>query len=490
MKRTQRKLTRFGLLASAIVALALLTSALGCKPAKQAEGLVKEGEGFVDGMECYVYGLPLVLMDITKGMLTATNQTGQLKAPLNQFARIRTYVTPEVKDVVRISVNSLWSHGFIDLEQEAWVISQPDTKGRYIVVQGLNMWTEDFVSVGSRNTGTEAGNFLIVGPNWKGTPPSDVKQTFRCTTRYAWILVQLACGSPAEYPIVHALQDQLKMTPLSKWGQPYTPPDNVPVDPNVDVTATPFDQVRLMPGWMFFQRLAAALKDNPPNPADAKMVGKLKTLGIEPGKDFDPRKDNPGMIEGMNKAAVTVFNKLGTAQNDMKGVNGWLIATDVGTYGTDYNTRAFIAYMGLGALSAGDCVYPTTFVDADGNLLLGDKNYVIHFEKDNLPPSHSGVWSISQYRENFYVHNPIERYGILSSMPLKFNADGSLDIYLQKDSPGPDKEANWLPNPPSLPFNLTMRVYQPKKEIMDGKTKDNLIVERGTYVIPAVKKVD
>lgn len=489
MKRNQRKFTSVGLLAGAMAALHLLVLS-SCQPAKEAENLVKEAEGLVDGMECYIYGLPLVLMDVTKSVLTGSHKTSDLKAPLNQFARIRTYVTPEVKDVVRISVSSLWSHGFVDLDQDAWVISQPDTKGRYIVVQGLNMWTEDFMSVGARNTGTEAGNFLIVGPNWKGATPPDIKQTFRCTTRYAWVLVQMACNNPAEYPVIHALQDQLKMTPLTKWGQPYTPPEDVPIDPAADLTATPFDQVRLMPGWMFFQRLASVLKENPPNPADTKMVAKLKTLGIEPGKDFDPSKASPGLIAGMNKAATLAFNKLGTAQNDMKGVNGWLTATDVGTYGTDYNTRAFIAYMGLGALSAEDCIYPTTFVDGDGNFLLGDKKYVIHFEKDKLPPSHSGVWSISQYRENFYVHNPLERYGILSSMPLKYNADGSLDIYLQKDSPGPDKEANWLPNPPSLPFNLTMRVYQPKKEMMDGHTKDNLIVEPSSYVIPPVRKVE
>src|SRR6266480_3314102 len=209
------RFVRIGILAGVTIGIALLVTITGCRVAKEAEGLV-------DGMECYAYALPLVLMDVTKGVLTAASKSGQLHAPLNQFARIRTYVTPEVKEVVRISVNSLWSHGFIDLDQDAWVISQPDTNGRYIVIQGLNMWTEDFMSVGSRNTGTQAANFLVVGPHWKGTPPPDVKQTFRCTTRFAWILVQMACASPEEFPVVNALQDQLKMTPLSSWGETYT----------------------------------------------------------------------------------------------------------------------------------------------------------------------------------------------------------------------------------------------------------------------------
>ncbi len=449
----------------------------------------QETRAYIDAAHAYAYGFPLVMMDVTKGVLTASSKTGELKAPINQFARIRAYVTPEVKDVVRISVSSLWSHGFVDLDQDAWVVSYPDTGGRYMVIQAMNMWTDDFVSVGSRTTGAGAGSFLIAGPNWDSSPPADVKGTCRASTRYAWVLVQMACGGPEEYPAVHALQDQLKITPLSSWGKPYSPPETVPIDPTVDLTATPFDQVRLMTGVTFFQRLAAALKDNPPYAADQKMVDKLEALGIEPGKDFDPSKVSPAVAHGMNNAAAKVFNMLGTAQYEMKGVNGWLIPVNLGRYGTDYETRAFIAYMGLGALTSDDCVYPTTFVDSEGRLLDGGSKYVIHFEKEKLPPSHSGVWSISPYRENFYVHNPIERYGILSSMPLKYNADGSLDIFIQGASPGADKESNWLPCPPSLPFNLTMRVYQPKTEIMDGRTKDNVIAEPSTYAIPPVTKV-
>jgi hypothetical protein len=162
----------------------------------------------------------------------------------------------------------------------------------------------------------------------------------------------------------------------------------------------------------------------------------------------------------------------------MKTVNGWLNMLNLGRYGTDYNTRAFVAFAGLGALTSDDAVYPSAFVDGDGKVLDGAKNYVIHFEKGELPPSHAGVWSISQYRENFYVPNTLNRYGILSTMPLKYNDDGSLDIYLQRNSPGADKESNWLPTPPSDPFNLTMRVYQPDKSLIDG-----------SYKVPPVKRI-
>jgi hypothetical protein len=162
----------------------------------------------------------------------------------------------------------------------------------------------------------------------------------------------------------------------------------------------------------------------------------------------------------------------------METANGWINILNLGRYGTDYETRAFVAYFGLGALTSDDAVYPSALVDGDGKVLDGAQKYIMHFEKNGVPPSHVGVWSISPYRENFYVRNSINRYGILSSMPLKYNADGSLDVYIQAKTPGADKESNWLPCPPSLPFNLTIRVYQPKKEILDG-----------TYKIPPIRKV-
>lgn len=173
----------------------------------------------------------------------------------------------------------------------------------------------------------------------------------------------------------------------------------------------------------------------------------------------------------------------------MPNVNGWLIPLNLGRYGTDYNMRTVVAWLGLGALTADDAIYPTAFIDGDGMPLDGANKYVLHLETDRLFPSHSGVWSISAYRENFYVRNPMERYGSLSTMPLRYNVDGSLDVYIQATSPGADKDANWLPCPPSAPFNLTIRVYQPGQEILDGCTENNLVVEAGTYKIPPLRRV-
>jgi hypothetical protein len=455
----------------------------------QATGWVKEQVAYVFGMYAYAYGFPLVMMDVTRQVMTAAPGSGEYAAPIGQFHRIRDFVDPDFKNVVRISRNSLWSTAWLDLDAEPVIFSHPATGGRYLVAQVMDMWTDNFASTGTRTTGEKPGDCLIAGPRWHGTAPAGVEATYRCDTRYAWVLVQIAAADAGDFPEVHALQDGLKITPLSAWETGYTPPAQVPVDPAVDTSATPFDQVRLMDGPAFFQHLAAAMKDNPPRPADRPMLRRLARIGLDPRQDFDADRVDPATAKGLSRAARKVWGMLETAPYQMKGVNGWLLPLNLGRYGTDYNTRAFVAFVGLGALWSEDAVYPSAFTDVDGRPLDGARAYRLHFGKDGLFPSRSGVWSISAYRENFYVRNPIGRYGITSGMPLDYNADGSLDVYIQARSPGPDREANWLPCPPGGPFNVTIRVYQPKQEMLDGRTENHLVIQSGTYQIPPIRKV-
>jgi hypothetical protein len=455
----------------------------------QATGWVKEQVAYVFGMYAYAYGFPLVMMDVTRQVMTAAPSSGEYAAPIGQFHRIRDFVDPDFKNVVRISRNSLWSTAWLDLDAEPVIFSHPATGGRYLVAQVMDMWTDNFASTGTRTTGEKPGDCLIAGPRWHGTAPAGIEATYRCDTRYAWVLVQIAAADARDFPEVHALQDGLKITPLSAWETGYTPPAQVPVDPAVDTSATPFDQVRLMDGPAFFQHLAAAMKDNPPRPADRPMLRRLARIGLDPRQDFDADRVDPATAKGLSRAARKVWGMLETAPYQMKGVNGWLLPLNLGRYGTDYNTRAFVAFVGLGALWSEDAVYPSAFTDVDGRPLDGARAYRLHFGKDGLFPSRSGVWSISAYRENFYVRNPIGRYGITSGMPLDYNADGSLDVYIQARSPGPDREANWLPCPPGGPFNVTIRVYQPEQEMLDGRTENHLVVQAGTYQIPPIRKV-
>ncbi len=458
-------------LAAGVLGVALSLAAGGC-------GKVKELEAYIWGMESYVYGYPLVMMEVTRDVLTAApapNPEGTA-APINQLAKMPQYVSPDFKNVVRISLNSLWTTGWVDLEKEPIVLSVPDTKGRYYVFSMMNMWTDVFGSVGKRTTGTGPGNFLIVGPNWQGTAPADIKQTYRSSTRYAWLLGQTQANGPGDFAAVNAIQGEYKLTPLSAWGKPYTLPANVPVDGKVDVKTTPPDQVARMDAGTFFNRLAMAMKDNPPYAEDGPALEKLKKLGIEPGKPFDISKVDSAVARGLEKAVKEVQIKLAEGVTKIKNVNGWINMTNLGRYGTDYNTRAGVAYMGLGADLREDTVYPTAYLDGDGNPLDSANKYVMRFEKGQLPPTNA-TWSVAQYQGNFYERNVLNRYAIAPWMPLKLNPDGSLDIYLQAESPGKNKEANWLPTPPGQ-FNLTVRNYFPKDAAYDG-----------SYKVPPVRKV-
>ncbi|MGP4051894.1 DUF1254 domain-containing protein [Streptomyces sp. 2A115] len=429
------------------------------------------------------------MMDVTRQVMTAASRPGEYSAPVNQFHRMRDFVDPDFKNVVRISRSSLWATAFLDLDAEPLVFSHPAPQGHYLVAQIMDMWTDNFASLGTRTTGEQSGRCLITGPNWQGTAPPDIDATYRCDTRYAWILAQIAATDAREFPEVHALQDALKIAPLSAWGDEYAPAPESPVDPEVDTTAVPFDQVRLMDGPAFFQRLAAALKDNPPRKEDGPMRRKLRWIGLESQKEFDADQVDPATARGLSRAAKKIWGLLESAPYQMKTVNGWLLPLNLGRYGTDYDTRAFVAFVGLGALWSEDAIYPSAFVDGDGRPLDGACDYRIHFDKGGLFPSHSDVWSISVYRENFYVRNPVERYGITSGTPVQYNPDGSFDVYIQARSPGPGREANWLPCPPSGPFNVTVRVYQPEQAMLDGRAENQLMVQAGSYRIPPIQRM-
>ncbi len=474
MKRQSKSMNSVRSVMILVVLAGVMLPLVSCH---KAEEEVKKEAAFVIGMEEYAYGFPLVLCDLTRQVITATPKAGDLAAPINQFARMRGYVPWNWFNVVRVSFNSLWSFAALDL-QEPVVVTFPETKGIPSAWRVLNYWTDVIATGGTRQPDMDAGDYLIVGPGWNGTPPSNVKSVIHCSTRYGWFIVEMAAAGPADFPKIHPFQDQLKITPLSSWGKPYTPPSNVPVDPSVDLSATPYDQLRLMTGEMFFTKLAMLLNDNPPYPEDTKMIERLKRIGVEAGKPFDPSKLDPAVRKGINEAPFMVWHKFATGPFETMGPNGWGTILNIGRFGTDYATRAFVAYFGLGAGVKEDIIYPTTFVDGNGWALDGAHKYVVHFDKAFLSLPANGVWSISVYRENFYVHNNLERYGLPPGNP-KYNPDGSLDIYLQADSPGPDKEANWLPTPKSDMFNASLRIYNPKPEALDP-----------TYKFPPVTRVD
>ena len=454
------------------------------KEKASAEMAAKEKEALDTGMEAYVYAYPLVTMEYTRRALTNTAAPEGTKAPMGQFVRMREYPNASFKDVTAPNADTLYTTAWFDVSKEPWVISVPDMKGRYYLLPMLDGWTTVFDVPGKRTTGTGAQTYAITGPGWSGTLPAGVKE-YKSPTGMVWLLGRIYCtGTPEDYKAVHALQDKINAVPLSAYGKPYKPePGNV--DSSWDSKKSVRDQVNDLDANSFFKLFAELLKTNPPTAEDAPMVAKLAKIGIVPGQDFDASKLDPAVAKGLADAPKPAQEKImgwfkeAVKADDATFSDGWFFSTKTGIYGTNYIQRALITAIGLGANRPQDAVYPTSEADADGKPYNGANKYIMHFNKGEMPPV-DGFWSLTMYNgEYFFVENPLNRYTVSSRSKFKTNADGSVDVYIQNESPGKDKEANWLPAPKDK-FILMLRLYWPKE-------KPPSIID-GTWKIPPVKQ--
>jgi hypothetical protein len=433
--------------------------------------IVSADEASEIAVEAYVFGYPLVLMDVTHQVMTAVPRAGAHKAPVNQFIHIREFPDYTMTDVVSPNADTLYSTAWLDLSKEPMILSVPDVGKRYYLMEMLDAWTNDFASPGTRTTGNGRGDFAIVGPQWKGKLPADVKE-IKSPTNMAWIIGRTQTNGKEDYAAVRAIQDQYKLTPLGAWGKDYKPPDNAPVAPGIDVKTPPVEQVAKMDAATFFARLNTLMKDNPPAAADASALNSFTAIGVAPGTPFDLKSLDPAVaksVEGSVKAAQAKMAAEARKPHGKK-VNGWDVMTNLGRYGTDYLFRSVVALVGLGANLPEDAIYPRATEDTDGQPLNGANCYLVHFPQTQLPPVNA-FWSLTMYNsKQFFAQNPINRYAIGDRDKLKFNDDGSLTINIQRESPGKDKESNWLPAPAGS-FNVFMRLYWPKQEIVDGAWK-------------------
>ena len=430
---------------------------------------VTEEEAHAIGVEAYLYFYSPVTMDVTRKQLT--NQEpglGSIGGPMNRFANIPAFPTADMRSVVRPNFDTLYSSGWLDLTKEPMVVSAPDTGGRYYLLPMLDMWTDVFASPGWRTTGTQAANFLVTPPGWTGTVPDGFTR-IDAPTPYVWIIGRTKTDGPADYDAVHKIQDGYKITPLSQWGKEPVAPE-VKIDPAIDMKTPPKVTVDTMKAGPFFAYAAELLKLHPPHITDQPIIARLKRIGFEAGKSFDLDKADPAVRKGLASAPEAAQKLMAWKIPTMARIaNGWSMNTDtMGVYGNYYLKRAMVTQVGLGANLPADAIYPLNLADDTGKPLDGANNYVIHFEKNEIPPVEA-FWSITLYDlEGFQVANSLNRFAVSSWMPFHYNPDGSLDLYFQNESPGADREANWLPAPKG-PFNLTMRLYAPKAEALTGK---------------------
>lgn len=449
------------------------------KEAKDAaEALVKEAEARAIAIESYVYAYPLVTMEMTRRVMTNVAATEENRAPMGQFVRKRTYPDASYRDVTAPNADTLYTTTWLDVSKEPWIFSIPDMKGRYALFPMLDGWTNVFQVPGKRTTGTKAQTYAITGPGWSGELPAGVTE-YKSPTGLVWILGRIySDGTPADYKEVHALQDKISVVPLSAYGKPYAPAPAT-VDAAQDMKTAVREQVNALDAAAYFKLFAELLKTNPPAADDAPMVAKLAKIGVVPGQDFDAGKLDPAVTKGLAGAPkpaqelIMDWMKAGIVAGDFKLEHGWLFTTKAGTYGTSYVQRALVTAIGLGANRPQDAVYPTSEGPDIAAKYSGEKKYVIRFEKGELPPV-DGFWSLTMYDDKyFFVDNKLNRYNVSSRSKFKTNRDGSVDVYIQNESPGKDKESNWLPAPKGE-FVLMMRLYWPKEKapsIIDGSWK-------------------
>lgn len=420
--------------------------------------------------EAYLYAYPIVSMDITYQQATNVEDAQQisLRAPVNQFSHAREYPGADAKEIVRFNFDTLYSFAWLDVSKEPIIISFAASKDRYFLLPMLDMWTDVFAVIGTRTHGNDAGSYAIVSQQWRGELPAGVEKIV-APTDLIWVIGRIKTDGAEDYENVHAIQDQLALTPLSAWGKPKAQPAKHTPLATIDNKTPPMLQVDALSGVQLLERLQTLLNRFPPHGNDYPLLMQLKKMGVSAGGSFQASDLSAAQAEIVNRAAKDTLSGMQKAwESSGKFVNGWIITNDnIGTYGTSYLRRALVAKGGLGANLPQDAVYPTAVLDADGQPFAANQHYVLHFDKQELPPV-DAFWSLTMYdMDGFQVANELNRFSLSSHSKLNYNADGSLDIYIQASKPSADKLSNWLPAP-NARFQPNLRLYSPRANVLDG----------------------
>ena len=421
------------------------------------------------GAEAYLYGYPLVMMETTR------IQSAKYIGPENQLRMVRQFPNAQFKEVVRPNVDTLYTTAFISMKEGPWAFEMPANNKRYELMPFMDAWTNVFASPGTRTSGNQGVTYLLAGPEWNGQVPKGMT-LLKSPTDMVWLIGRTQTNGTADFATVHELQNRLR---LSKWPQP---PDSLSASTDskrdaqpswqvsTEPSLTPVAQMKALNTTEFFNRLMKLMVSNPPSPEDAPLLARLAQLEIKPGQAVH--------LSGSNALSFSLGRWIAN-QRVMKALNtkaqdgSWSYPPlNLGRYGTDYNTRAAVAMVGLGANLPEDAMYPNTALDHQGQALNGKHRYRLHFAANALPPV-KAFWSITAYgADEFLIDNPMQRFAIGDRDPLVFNADGSLDLWVQATPPSQkEAAANWLPVQMGAPFLLNARLYWPEDKALNGQWK-------------------
>ena len=422
----------------------------------------------------YVFGYPLVLMEITKRIQTAVAFPVPQGAPLNQFAHTRALGAAHEKGGLRPHADSLDSVGWLDLAKEPIVLTIPKTD-RYFLLDLWSVWYDIFEVLSSRTIGDGGGHFALTGPRWSGKLSERLKR-IPCPTETVWVNGRFQAAQVEDIQAVHQLQDQLRLTPLSEWGKPATV-RTTPFRTNIDRKTVPREQISGFTAKAFYTQLARLMWKNPPQEDDAPMIEEMSSIGLSATKDFAfetlPEAAMGSMQAGLESARQKLIDT--DKQNSPRLVNGWSIHIHPGRYGTDYLGRALSAFQGAATSLADDIFCLHTTVDQVAEPLRGSNQYTIHFDQDRLPPVNAS-WTIALYDGKHQpATNAVQRYAIGDHDRLRVSSDGSLTIYIQHDWPGFERDSNWLPAPKGG-FELLFHLYWPKPEVLRAKWRPPAVI--------------
>ena len=423
--------------------------------------------------EIYAFGYPLVLMDMTKRVVTNTEVPHPTlpRAPINQLGHFREFPDHTLTAVVKPNVDTYYSIAWLDLGQGPQVLSMPATE-RYYLLPFMDAYSNVFASPGTRTTGTQAQKFLVVGPGWSGETPEGFA-LIQAPTEMVWMLGRIqVINEEVGATTVRAIQDSMQLVPFSAYGRPQYEAPKGKMDPDFQET-TPVKAIRELDLNAYFNRLSDLMVQNPPAIRDSGMVRRMELLGLEPGKPFELSIDNLILRTKLKALPEFIHKRMEKrrAEPDTNLLtNGWSIATaGIGEYGTDYLRRAFINFIALGANLPEDAVYPNLVYDINGEPMNANRRYQIHFEAEQLPPVNA-FWSLTVYNaDEFLVENEFKRYALGDRDALNYNEDGSLDLYIQSIVPPEEDRVNWLPTPKEGQFFMTLRLYWPKPEVLSGE---------------------